>query len=647
MRTPTLLLAAMLLTGGATGSVAAQTTELVARSENGTQVQAVRIGDPDKPAVVVIAGVQGHHTVGVSVAERIAGLIEQNHPGALERACLYVIPRLNPDGAAWLSGDAGPMVESGRAPGEFDRDGDGRVNEDGPNDLNGDGMITLMRVRDPGPRSGLRPTLVRHHEDDRLMREPVASDGEVARYAVLVEGTDDDGDGAFNEDAGGAGSGGTDFDKNFPSFYEEHSDGAGVWPLSRPETRGLAEWLQSKPRVMAVFVLGPNDTIMTKPDTRARDATGRMPRELLERDQAAFDMIAEAYKEAADRPAGQKGELAGSLLSWLYSDLGVLAFGDPLYTAPPKAEQAEREAEASEEDNAEPPEAAATVSSAEARTRGEAQRLREMGVAERFVEFLTATAEEQQAMMMESQASSEEERAALVEEMNALPAAVRNRVMAIASGQPDPGMPETEAEEAAERPARRGKQRGKADAAEQAWLAHADRVGEGFVAWEPFDHPQLGEVEIGGFVPGFRVNPPAEKIETLAEERAEFIAAVMNMAPALQFSAPRIEALGGGLYRVTLSIRNTGVLPSVSSAGLLTGTVPSTVVRIGVEPEAMIEGRLTSNTGKIEGGDRWVEQWVVLGEPGETLRIEIRDQRFGDRTLEAAFPEARSSGGER
>jgi hypothetical protein len=47
--------------------------------------------------------------------------------------------------------------------------------------------------------------------------------------------------------------------------------------------------------------------------------------------------------------------------------------------------------------------------------------------------------------------------------------------------------------------------------------------GKGFKNWTPYQHPQLGEVEIGGFNPKFfRQNPPAEFLEEWARKEALF-----------------------------------------------------------------------------------------------------------------------------
>jgi len=52
----------------------------------------------------------------------------------------------------------------------------------------------------------------------------------------------------------------------------------------------------------------------------------------------------------------------------------------------------------------------------------------------------------------------------------------------------------------------------KGDLREQSLIAFSDEVlgGAGFVDWKEYDHPELGIVEIGGFMPFTDINPPAE-----------------------------------------------------------------------------------------------------------------------------------------
>src|SRR5207249_3039991 len=111
----------------------------LARSAQGRDVWLVTLGKPDpstKPTVLVVANLEADHVVGSQVA---LGLVERL-AGAdwLDRVTLYVVPRLNPDGAERALGT--PSIEFRTNLRPIDRDRDGKSGEDGPDDLNGDGV---------------------------------------------------------------------------------------------------------------------------------------------------------------------------------------------------------------------------------------------------------------------------------------------------------------------------------------------------------------------------------------------------------------------------------------------------------------------------------------------------------------------------
>ena len=55
----------------------------------------------------------------------------------------------------------------------------------------------------------------------------------------------------------------------------------------------------------------------------------------------------------------------------------------------------------------------------------------------------------------------------------------------------------------------------------------------GFVNWQPIEHPGLSgqEVEIGGFKPFFRLNPPAGELDGLAQKHLEFLLQLPGLLP--------------------------------------------------------------------------------------------------------------------
>ena len=176
---------------------------------------------------------------------------------------IYVVPRLNPDGAERVvRGPGSPFRTNLRA---MDRDRDGRSNEDGPEDLDGDGVTTLMRVVDG------EATLVADEKDARLSRRADPAKGERAAFSEKSEGIDNDGDGRLNEDP----PGGVNLNRNWPYRWAEFDPEAGFSPASEPEVRALIEFVFDHPEIALVWSFGLNDNLRTaprKPESSLNDA---------------------------------------------------------------------------------------------------------------------------------------------------------------------------------------------------------------------------------------------------------------------------------------------------------------------------------------------------------------------------------------
>jgi len=153
----------------------------------------------------------------------------------------YICPVLNPDGVV-------NTVEKGISQRQNsmmkDDDGDGRINEDGPDDLNGDGVVTMFRYRDPEGR------YVIDEKDPRVMvRLGEKEETDKARYSMIPEDRDNDGDGKRGEDS----ERGIDLNRNFPEewFTEEGMPGgSGDYPTSAPEVHAAVEFLVNHPNIL-------------------------------------------------------------------------------------------------------------------------------------------------------------------------------------------------------------------------------------------------------------------------------------------------------------------------------------------------------------------------------------------------------------
>uniref|UniRef100_UPI0040572EAF M14 family metallopeptidase n=1 Tax=Roseivirga sp. TaxID=1964215 RepID=UPI0040572EAF len=184
--------------------------ESITKTDGGKDIWMLTIGKGDvdnKPAMAVVGGVEGSHLLGVEMAVRFAEGLVKDHTKALENSTFYVFPNMSPDATEQYfaklkyhrSGNAKPT----------DDDRDGKLNEDPFEDLNGDGMITWMRVEDA------TGDWITHPADDRIMIKANKAEGEKGKYKIFTEGMDNDKDGAFNED----GEGGIHFNKNLTYDY--------------------------------------------------------------------------------------------------------------------------------------------------------------------------------------------------------------------------------------------------------------------------------------------------------------------------------------------------------------------------------------------------------------------------------------------
>jgi hypothetical protein len=85
---------------------------------------------------------------------------------------------------------------------------------------------------------------------------------------------------------------------------------------------------------------------------------------------------------------------------------------------------------------------------------------------------------------------------------------------------------------------------------------------KGFKAWTPMIHPELGEVEIGGFHPKFfGQNGPPWQLEDWAKKQALFNLAMAKRLPQLTVNDLKVKQRSAGEYEVTLTWTNTGKLP--------------------------------------------------------------------------------------
>jgi hypothetical protein len=157
---------------------------------------------------------------------------------------------------------------------------------------------------------------------------------------------------------------------------------------------------------------------------------------------------------------------------------------------------------------------------------------------------------------------------------------------------------------------------------------------EGFVDWVAFQHPTLGEVEIGGFRPYAATNPPAEKIALQGQKHCNFILHLTTLFPKVSIAETSVTGHGGGLFRIEAEIENSGFLPTSLAHGITSRSVKPTMVQLGVDPDDIISGSAkTSFFQNLDGsGRRQKYQWIVRGTPGATVTLKVVAQKGGTDT---------------
>ena len=292
----------------------------------------------EKPAIVVVGGVEGSHLLGTEIAIGYAETILSNSSSdsvksLLEKTTFYIFPNMSPDAMEQFFQPV-KYERQGNAT-ATDEDRDGQTNEDGYDDLNGDGRITWMRVESPVGEYKIHP------DDPRILVKADLSKGERGQYLVFPEGMDNDKDGQFNED----GEGGVYFNRNFTYKHPSFTPGAGEIPVSELETRALADYLFERYNVHAVLSFGANNNLSTPVSFNPQGVAQTIITGWYEADAKVNSMVSDLYNKTTgykDPPKG--GQTGGDFYAWGYYHFGRYSFSTPGWWVPKtKADSARNE----------------------------------------------------------------------------------------------------------------------------------------------------------------------------------------------------------------------------------------------------------------------------------------------------------------
>ena len=304
------------------------TLEEVGKSDEGRPIMAMTVNNPktgaalNKPGVYVDGNIHGNEIQGGEISlyllDYLLGEYGKNEEvtALIDRTCFYVVPVVNADGRYHFFADPNdPSSNRGlRIP--TDDDHDGLIDEDGPDDLDGDGNICMMRKKDPFGAYKTDP------EDPRLM-VPVKP-GEKGEWTLLgEEGIDNDGDGKINED----GPGYVDPNRNWgfdwaPPYVQS---GSGEYPFRGVGLKALAEWAFKKTNITLVWTFHNNGGMILRGPSRKN--IGEFPAP----DVAVYDYLG---KQAERILPGYKYMISwkdlyttyGDSLEWMTQTMGAMGY---------------------------------------------------------------------------------------------------------------------------------------------------------------------------------------------------------------------------------------------------------------------------------------------------------------------------------
>lgn len=472
-----------------------------------------RQGEPleQRPALLVVANIEGNHLIGSSAALYTADYLLTNYGSnedvtrLLDQQTVYVIPRVNPDGAELAFTMTAYELPYKPHPSDPSKGGL-NIREIGA-DLNNDGLVTLMRVPDPDGRYMADP------DEPRLLRRANRAQAERGVYSVMVEGIDPANLDAYVQ----SGSDGVNLNRNFQHEYLYFQPHVGPHMISEVESKAMVDFVFDNTNIAAVLTFSPYDNLRSPPPAQRRAPDGvrsnppTVPTNILGADRPFYEYISEQFRSITGLDGDGEDNEAGSFPQFAYYQAGLPSFTTPVWTLP-------------------------APTGRDTRSR------------------------------------------------------------------------------------------------DRRWLEYFDEMGiDGFVDWQPAQHPILGEVEVGGFKPNARVNPPPAMIQDLARKHAEFAVWLGQQLPRIEVVETQVESRGEGVYLVTATLANEQYLPTHLSMGTRARyNRPITVRLLPQDNLKVLTGNIQQQFARLEGmGARSERTWLVQAPAGTTLTMEVFSERAG------------------
>lgn len=487
------------------------------KTEEGRDVWLIEITDrstgefEDKPAYCVDGNIHAGEVTGSMVVMNLLDTIMSNLDDPkiakmLKEVTIYAIPRISPDGSECYLTTAEQLRSVNRdypygetVPGLY------------PADIDGDGVIRKMRLKSP------YGAWKKSEEDDRIMVKRRPDDLEGEFYNVFQEGYILDYDGLNIEAA--PTKWGNDFNRNFPCNWtsETTQRGAGKYPLSNPETKALADFIQSHDNIGSILNMHTmGGQVLYPPGIKSG-------KEADKKDMERYRVIGKMATEENTFPAlNIKDEyckqgippLTGSFDDFNHFQMGLIDYTIECWDLNPRA-----------------------------------------GVEVSYPPKPIVTDEEQEENF-------------------------RKYIK---------------------------------------WIDE-NLNGEGIKPWTKFEHPQLGEVEIGGIDYKTVIqNCPIKFLPEEVDKHVRFMLRQIQTLPRVSFTELKTERIDENVVRIEAVLTNRSYLPSyITAEGLKLKTAKEIEVTLEGESIEFIEGKSTQKIGHLEGFSG-VETMLMMTGPQSTI----------------------------
>ncbi|MEE9443153.1 MAG: M14 family zinc carboxypeptidase [candidate division Zixibacteria bacterium] len=582
-----------------------------------------------KPAILVVANMEANYPIATEAAVKLSELLVGDWKEELNAHAWYIVAMGNPDGYASFFDN--PRYTNFQNAKPFNDDKDDATNEDGPEDLNGDGFITKMRQKHPEGR------WIPVSSNPLFMKKAKGEKGEIGMYRLFPEGLDNDKDGKINED----GPGGVNPGHNFPHKFQHYTKTDGFFAASEAETRAILRFAFDHPEIAMVIVLGRSNTLHAVPvssnRTEAAGGKHKLPgwmarrvgvdpeqkyemAEIVEMAKSAFgdddmteddvvrflglgaavnpnkndipywkeitkkyeDFLKEAELDAKslDKPKFSNG----SVEEWAYYQYGVPTFCMDFWTLlKPEKKKDEADSGAITPDDIE-----------------------EMSN-EEFIEL----GEEKISEILEKAGAPDQYSAERI-------------IKGLESGRMD-------TKRMAKMLSRMKKDDddddGGSDTEEALYALNPDA----FVAWTEYDHPTLGKVEIGGMIPYSTVLPPADKVDELIARQLPFLRKLASMTPSIKIEKVDIEKLSSEVWKVEAWVVNNGFLPYPTYQGKRCGRPIPVVVTINNKDIELLQGKARTGLDIMAGSGGYEKvRWVIKAPGGKSIALKASGPSLGE-----------------